>query len=87
MLIAAVGHKRSSITRKKEQPAIDGSAIIIIICLAQQILESSFQSGICFTTGLSEAERTEALKQGAKETGLPSVDPITTGVQALVERL
>ena len=55
--------------------------------MAQQILESSFQSGICFTTGLSEAERTEALKQGAKETGLPSVDPITTGVQALVERL
>jgi len=39
------------------------------------------------TMGLNEIERTLVLERAAAETGLPCVDPIATGVQALLGRL
>ncbi|HYC06117.1 MAG TPA: DUF1611 domain-containing protein [Azospirillaceae bacterium] len=39
------------------------------------------------TSGMAEAERQAVLERTAAETGLPCVDPIATGVGAIVERL
>jgi len=39
------------------------------------------------TSGLDQAVRAEVLARCKKETGLPCVDPIATGVQALLDRL
>ncbi|HSG95042.1 MAG TPA: DUF1611 domain-containing protein [Afifellaceae bacterium] len=39
------------------------------------------------TMGFSESRRAEVLDRTANETGLPCVDPIATGVQALLDRI
>ena len=39
------------------------------------------------TSGLDEAARSKALAQASRETGLPCVDPIATGVQGLIDAL
>jgi len=37
--------------------------------------------------GLNETQRAEVLERATRETGLPCVDPITSGVEALLGRL
>jgi uncharacterized NAD-dependent epimerase/dehydratase family protein len=39
------------------------------------------------TSGMADGARAEALAQASRETGLPCVDPIATGVGPLIERL